>query len=63
MSQMNDLIECGDFEIYLENDWWIIRHKETGEELGKFLTKDDALDKAASFLQDDDEREEYESVC
>ncbi|MCE7747668.1 MAG: hypothetical protein GPJ51_04685 [Candidatus Heimdallarchaeota archaeon] len=61
---MSEREQCGDFEIYLDNeDWWVIKNSISGTILGKFLKKEDALDKIAAFLQSDEERTESESVC
>ncbi len=61
---MSEREQCGDFEIYLDNeDWWVIKNLISGTILGKFLKKEDALDKIAAFLQSDEERTESESVC
>ncbi len=54
---------CGDFEIYFENDWWIVKKISDEKIIGRFLNKDDALSKIASVLQSDENREETESVC
>ena len=53
--------QCGDYEIYKEGEWWVVKQISTGVIIGKFLTKDDALEKVAIILQDIDE--ETESVC
>ena len=53
MKTMSDIEKCGDYEIYLENEWWVVRNTIEDKIIGKFLTKDDALDKVAHFLQDD----------
>ena len=60
---MNDSEQCGDYEIYLEEEWWVVKNTKDNQILGKFLSKDDALDKVAVFLQDDEGRTESESVC
>ena len=63
MNNMSDTEKCGDYEIFRENDWWIVKNILDGTIVGKFLSKEDALDKVAKFLQDDIERTETESVC
>jgi hypothetical protein len=56
--------QCGDFEIYKdEEDWWVVENFITKVIIGKFLKKEDALEKIAAFLQSDDETTETESVC
>ncbi len=60
---MSEREKCGDFEIYFENNWWIIKKISDEKIIGKFLNKDDALSKIASVLQSDENREETESVC
>ena len=60
---MSEREKCGDFEIYFENDWWIVKRISDEKIIGKFLNKDDALSKIASVLQSDENREETESVC
>ena len=60
---MSEREKCGDFEIYFENDWWIVKKISDEKIIGKFLNKDDALSKIASVLQSDENREEKESVC
>ena len=60
---MSEREKCGDFEIYFENDWWIVKKISDEKIIGKFLNKDDALSKIASVLQSDENREETESVC
>ena len=55
---------CGDYEIYKnEEGWWIVKNVISLEIIGKFLKKDDALEKIAAFMQEDETREESESVC
>ena len=60
---MSEREKCGDFEIYFENGWWIVKKISDEKIIGKFLNKDDALSKIASVLQSDENREETESVC
>lgn len=60
---MSEREKCGDFEIYFENDWWIVKKISDEKIIGRFLNKDDALSKIASVLQSDENREEKESVC
>ncbi|MBA7551144.1 hypothetical protein ES705_43680 [subsurface metagenome] len=60
---MSEREKCGDFEIYFENNWWIVKKISDEKIIGKFLNKDDALSKIASVLQSDENREETESVC
>lgn len=60
---MNERETCGDFEIYFENGWWIVKKISDEKIIGKFLNKDDAISKIASVLQSDEDREETESVC
>ncbi len=61
---MSEREQCGDFEIYQdEEDWWVVKNTITKVIIGKFLKKDDALEKIAAFLQSDDETAESESVC
>lgn len=60
---MSEREKCGDFEIYFENNWWIVKRISDEKIIGKFLNKDDALSKIASVLQSDENREETESVC
>jgi hypothetical protein len=61
---MSDEEQCGDYLIYLnEEKWWEIRNIRTGIIIGKFQKKEDALEKIATILQDDEDRLESESVC
>lgn len=61
---MSNEEQCGDFIIYLtEENWWEIRNSKTGNIIGKFRKKEDALEKIALILQDDEDRLESESVC
>ena len=56
--------KCGDYIIYLtDDDWWEVRNSKTGIIIGKFKKKEDALEKIALILQEDEERLESESVC
>ena len=56
--------QCGDYEIYLDSEnWWVVKDSESGTVIGKFLKKEDALEKIAAFLQKDSEASESESVC
>ena len=63
LSSMSDTEKCGDYEIYLENDWWIVKNTKENKIIGKFISKDTALDKVAAFLKDEEGRMETESVC
>ena len=61
---MSEREQCGDYEIYKdEESWWVVKNLVTDVIIGKFLKKDDALEKIAAFLQSDDEITETESVC
>ncbi len=61
---MNSRERCGDYEIYQDDqNWWVVEKFSDGKIIGKFLKKEDALGNIASFLQDDTERTESESVC
>jgi len=61
---MSDKETCGDFEIYQnEENWWVVRNIIENKIIGKFKNKEDALEKIAIFLQDDQERLESESTC
>ncbi len=61
---MSNEEECGDYLIYLTDDnWWEVRNSKTGIIVGKFQKKEDALEKIALILQDDEDRLESESVC
>ena len=61
---MSDKEKCGDFEIFKdENGWWIVENSISKDIIGKFQNKDDALNKIATILQNDEERSENESVC
>ena len=56
--------QCGDYEYFQDEEgWWVVVKINDGNVIGKFLKKDDALANIASFLQDDTERTESESVC
>ena len=56
--------QCGDYIIYMtDDDWWEVRNSKTGIIVGKFKKKDDALEKIALILQEDEDRLETESVC
>ena len=56
--------QCGDCIIYMtDDDWWEVRNSKTGIIVGKFQKKDDALEKIALILQEDEDRLESESVC
>jgi len=56
--------QCGDYIIYMtDDDWWEVRNSKTGIIVGKFQKKDDALEKIALILQEDEDRLESESVC
>ena len=56
--------QCGDYEIYQTDDgWWEVKKITTDTIIGKFQKKEDALEKIAVFLQDDEERIQEESVC
>lgn len=56
--------QCGDYEIYQDEEgWWVVVKSTNNKVIGKFIKKDDALANIASFLQDDSERTESESVC
>lgn len=56
--------QCGDYEYFQDEEgWWVVVKINDGKVIGKFLKKDDALSNIASFLQDDTERTESESVC
>jgi len=56
--------QCGDYEIYQDDEnWWVVENSKTKVIIGKFLKKDDALEKIAVFLQSDEESTESESVC
>lgn len=59
---MSEREECGDFEVYFEDGWWVVKNTVTGEIVGRFINKEDALEKIARFFQEDYE-EEVESVC
>ena len=63
LSSMSDAEKCGDYEIYLENDWWVVKNTKENKIIGKFISKDAALDKVAVFLRDEKGRMETESVC
>lgn len=63
LSSMSDAEKCGDYEVYLENDWWVVKNTKENKIIGKFISKDAALDKVAVFLQDEKGRMETESVC
>ncbi len=61
---MSEREQCGDYEIYQDNEnWWVVKNLVTNVIFGKFLKKDDALEKIAAFLQSSDEITESESVC
>ncbi|MHA1347971.1 MAG: hypothetical protein ACTSVO_09650 [Candidatus Heimdallarchaeaceae archaeon] len=60
---MSNAEKCGDYEIYLEDDWWVVKNTKENKIIGKFISKDAALDKVAVFLQDEEGRTETESVC
>jgi len=61
---MSEEEQCGDYVIYMNDEnWWEIRNIKTGIIVGKFQKKEDALEKVAIILQDDEERFESESVC
>ena len=61
---MSEREQCGDYEIYQDNEnWWVVKNLVTNVIFGKFLKKDDALEKIAAFLQNSDEITESESVC
>ena len=61
---MSDKETCGDFKIYKdEENWWVVKDTRKNKIVGKFQNKDDALEKIAVFLQDDEERLESESTC
>lgn len=61
---MSDEEKCGDYLIYrTEDNWWEVRNTKTGIIVGKFQKKEDALEKIAMILQDDEDRLESESVC
>ena len=63
---MNGKEKCGDFEIYEEEGWWVIRNVKSEKIIGKFLSKNDALDKVAAFFQEEEDIEEdieSSSVC
>ncbi|MHA1953700.1 MAG: hypothetical protein ACW96U_07130 [Candidatus Heimdallarchaeaceae archaeon] len=56
--------QCGDYIVYFtDDDWWEVRNSKTGIIIGKFKKKEDALEKIALILQEDEERLESESVC
>ncbi|GAH54050.1 unnamed protein product [marine sediment metagenome] len=56
--------QCGDYIIYMtDDDLWEVRNSKTGIIVGKFKKKDDALEKIALILQEDEDRLESESVC
>ncbi|MHA1685882.1 MAG: hypothetical protein ACTSYD_05650 [Candidatus Heimdallarchaeaceae archaeon] len=59
---MTEREKCGDFEIYFENGWWVVENSITGEIIGRFVNKEDALDKIARYFQEDYD-ETVESVC
>ncbi|MCK4896723.1 MAG: hypothetical protein KAS47_07935 [Candidatus Heimdallarchaeota archaeon] len=63
LNSMSDEEKCGDYEVYLENDWWVVKNTKENKIIGKFISKDAALDKVAVFLQDEKGRMETESVC
>ncbi len=61
---MSERETCGDFEIFRdENDWWIVKNSLSEEIIGKFQSKNEALEKVASILQSEEDRSESESVC
>ncbi|MFW9853028.1 MAG: hypothetical protein ACFFDS_08800 [Candidatus Thorarchaeota archaeon] len=61
---MSDKETCGDFEIYKnEGNLWIVKDTRDNKIIGKFQNKEDALEKIAVFLQDNEERLESESTC
>ena len=60
---MKEKEQCGDYEVFLENDWWVVRNTKENRIIGKFITKEDALEKIANFLRSVEGREESESVC
>ncbi|NPD87609.1 MAG: hypothetical protein HGN29_02730 [Asgard group archaeon] len=56
--------QCGDYVVYMTDDgWWEVRNSKTGIIIGKFQKKNDAIEKIALILQDDEDRLESESVC
>jgi len=61
---MTERERCGDYEYFQDEEgWWVVVKIVDQTVVGKFLKKDDALANIASFLQDDTERTESESVC
>ena len=60
---MSNSEQCGDYEIFFEDDWWVVKNTKEDIIVGKFVSKDDALEKVSSFLQSDEGRIETESVC
>ncbi len=55
---------CGNYEIFKnEEDWWVVKNINSGNIIGRFQKKEDALEKIALFLKNEEEREESESVC
>ncbi len=63
LNSMSDTEKCGDYEIYLENNWWVVKNTKENKIIGKFISKEVALGKVAVFLQDEEGRMETESVC
>lgn len=61
---MSEKETIGDFEIFKnEEGWWVVKNTNSGKIIGKFQRKEDALEKIALFLQNEEERSESESVC
>ncbi len=63
---MADSEKCGKYEIYEDESdgWWVVKDTTTGDIMGKFISKDDALNKVALFMDDDDDSDdESGSVC
>ncbi len=58
---MSDREVCGDFEVYFDDGWWVVKRISTGTIFGKFISHEDAMDKVALIMQD--EGDETESVC
>lgn len=61
---MSERERCGDYEIYLDDEGkWIVENSITKDIIGKFQSKNKALQEIASLIQSDEDRIETESVC